>query len=50
MSESIFMFSFITQSINVKHVLVVVYVLVSLHPHATSVPVFNGLNFLDWSE
>jgi len=39
-----------TQSINVRHVLITIFVLVSLHSHATSVPVFNGLNFPDWSE
>jgi len=39
-----------TQSINVRHVLIAVYVPVFLHSHASSVPVFNGLNFLDWSE
>jgi len=31
-------------------VLIAVFVLVSLHSHATIVPVFNGLNFPDWSE
>ena len=44
------MFSFMIQSINVKHVLIAVSVPVSLHSHASSVPVFNGLNFPDWSE
>jgi len=44
------MFSFVTQSINFRHVLITVSALVSLHSHATSVPVFNGLNFPDWSE
>jgi len=39
-----------TQSINVRHVLIAVSVPVSLHSHALSVPVFNGLNFPDWSE
>jgi len=39
-----------TQDINVRHVLIVVSVLVSLHSHATSVPIFNELNFPDWSE
>jgi len=39
-----------TQSINIRHVLIAVSALVSLHSHATSVPVFNGLNFPDWSE
>jgi len=39
-----------TQSINVRHVLIAVFVPVSLHSHASSVPVFNGLNFPDWSE
>jgi len=39
-----------TQSINVRHVLIAVSVSVSLHSHATFVLVFNGLNFPDWSE
>ena len=39
-----------TQSINVRHVLIVVSVPVSLHTHALSVPIFNELNFPDWSE
>ena len=39
-----------TQSINVRHVLIAVSIPVSLHSHASSVPVFNGLNFPDWSE
>ena len=39
-----------TQSINVKHVLIAVTVPISLHSHATSVPIFNGLNFSDWCE
>jgi len=39
-----------TQSINVRHVLIAVSVPVSLHSHASSVPVFNGLNSPDWSE
>ena len=39
-----------TQSIDVRHVLIAVFVPVSLHSHASSVPVFNGLNFPDWSE
>ena len=30
--------------------LIVVSVPVSLHSQATSVPVFNGLNFSDWTE
>ena len=38
-----------TQSINVRHVLIAVSVPVSLHSHASSVPVFNGLNFPYWS-
>jgi len=46
-SESVFTFSFMTQSINVRHVLNAVFVPVSLHSHASSVPVFNGLNFPD---
>jgi len=49
-SESVFTFSFMTQSINVRHVLIAVSVPVSLHSHASSAPVFNGLNFPDWSE
>jgi len=32
-----------TQSNNVKYVLIAVSIIVSLHLHATSVPVFNGL-------
>ena len=39
-----------TQSINVRHVLIAVFVTVSLHSHASSVPVFNRLNFPGWSE
>ena len=39
-----------TQTINVRHVLIAVFVPVSLHSHASSVLVFNGLNFPDWSE
>ena len=39
-----------TQSINVKHVLIAVSLPVSLHSLGMSVPVFNGLNFSDWSE
>ena len=30
--------------------MIVVSVMISLHLHAMFVPVFNGLNFLDWSE
>jgi len=39
-----------TQSINakVKHMLIEVFVSVSLHSYAKSVTVFNGLNFLGW--
>jgi len=48
--ESVFTFSFMTQSIDVRHVLIAVSVPISLHSHASSVPVFNGLNFSDWSE
>ena len=50
MFEFIFIFYvlFITQSINVKYVLITV--LVSLHPHVTLVPIFNRLNFFDWSK
>jgi len=44
------MFSFMTQSINVRHVLIAIFDPVSLHSHTTFIPVFNGLNFLDWSE
>jgi len=47
MSQFLFMFSFMTQSINVRHVLITVSALVSLHSHATYVPIFNGLNFPD---
>ena len=39
-----------TQSINVRPGLIVVSVSISLHSHATSIPVFNGLNFPDRSE
>jgi len=39
-----------TQSINLNHVIVVIYIHVSLHMHAMYVLVFNGLNFSDWSE
>jgi len=39
-----------TQSINVRHVLIAVSVPVSLHSHASSVPIFNRLNFPNWSE
>ncbi|XP_027364268.1 uncharacterized protein LOC113871375 [Abrus precatorius] len=39
-----------TQSVNVRHVLIAVSVPVSLHSLATSVLVFNGLNFSDWNE
>jgi len=39
-----------TQNINVRHVLITVSILVSLHSHASSISVFNGLNFPDWSE
>jgi len=39
-----------TQSIDVKHVLIVVFFPVSLHSHAKSIFVFNGLNFPNWSE
>jgi len=37
-----------TQSINVKHVLIEVFVPLSLHSYAKFVPVFNGLNFPNW--
>jgi len=50
MFESVFKFSFMTQSINVRPGLIVVSVSISLHSHATSIPVFNGLNFPDRSE
>jgi len=39
-----------TQSINVKHVLIAVSIPVFLHSLATYVLVCNGLNFSDWSE
>ena len=39
-----------TQSITVRHVLIIASAPISLHSHTTSVPVFNGLNFPDWSE
>ena len=39
-----------TQSTDVRHVLIVVSIPVSLHSHASFVPVFNGLNFPDCSE
>ena len=39
-----------TQSINVKYVLIAVSLFVSLHSLGMFVPVFNGLNFSDWSE
>jgi len=41
------MFSFMTKNINVRHMLVEVFVFVSLHLFATSVSVFNELNFLN---
>ena len=50
MFEYVFTCSFMTQNINVRHVLIVVSILVSLHSHASFVPVFNGLNFPNWSE
>jgi len=50
MSEFVFMFSFMTQSVNVRHVLIAVSAQLSSHLHTMSVPVFNGLNFPDWSE
>jgi len=46
MYESIFMLIFHDSKHYVKHVLIVVFVLVSLYSLATSVPIFNGLNFL----
>jgi len=49
-THPIFTFSFMTQSINIRHVLITVFVPISLHSHAMCVPVFNGLNFRDWSE
>jgi len=39
-----------TKSISVKHVLIAVSLLVSLYSLGMYVPVFNGLNFSDWSE
>ena len=39
-----------TQSINVKHVLIVVSFPISLLSLGMSVPIFNGLNFSDWSK
>ena len=39
-----------TQSINVKHVLIVVSLPVCLHSLGMSVLIFNELNFSDWSE
>ena len=39
-----------TQSINVKHVLIAVSLPISLHFLGMSVLIFNGLNFSDWSE
>jgi len=39
-----------TRSINVKYVLIAIFISVSLHLHAPSIPVFNGLNYFDWSE
>jgi len=39
-----------TQSINVKHVLIEVFVPVSLHLHGKFVLIFNRLNFPDCSE
>jgi len=38
------------QGINVRHVLIAVSTPISLHSHIASIPVFNGLNFPDWSE
>jgi len=37
-----------TQIIIVKHVLIEIFVFVSLHSYDKFVPVFNGLNFPDW--
>ena len=39
-----------TQSINVKHVLIAVFLPVSLHSLGMSVLIFNGLKFSYWSE
>ena len=39
-----------TKSIKVRRVLIAVFIPVSLHLHASSVPIFNGLNLPDWSE
>lgn len=45
-----FFFFFNSKCINVEHVLIAVSVPISLHSQAMSVPVFNGLNFSEWSE
>jgi len=47
MNDFVFMISFMTQSINVRYVLIAIFVPISLHMHATSVPIFHGLNFSD---
>ncbi|XP_057739841.1 uncharacterized protein LOC130956928 [Arachis stenosperma] len=39
-----------TQSVNIKYVIIAAILPVALHSHATSVPMFNGLNYSDWSE
>jgi len=39
-----------TQSINDKHVLMAIFVLVSLCSQAMSVLILTGLSFSDWSE
>ena len=33
-----------------EHILIAVSVPVSLHSHASSIPILNGTNFSDWSE
>ena len=50
LSEFVLYVKFMTQSINVKYVLVAISIPVSFHSHAMFVSVFNGLNFFDWSE
>jgi len=47
MNDFVFMISFMTQNINVRHVLIAIFVPISLHMHVTYVPVFHGLNFVD---
>jgi hypothetical protein len=41
----------ITQSINIMSInLIAVSVPISLHSHASSIPILNGTNFSDWAE